>query len=233
MTARPPAPARRPAKAHAPLLLSFAIAAVALALITHILWPTWQENMPGGDPGRLPITVGGTLFNIPPQAIRFKVQRHAGAQERLDIALVYPSLTPPEPAARGAADNADNNPMAIDRLFITVVAHGGALGPTERLQTIFPRYLEAGSTQERDGLSVTAFSDASPYRGEDLFRADAAAFVARCTRDAATPGMCLSERRVAGADVTFRFPRAWISDWRTLAANLEKALTQMSGKSTR
>jgi hypothetical protein len=204
-------------------LLSAAIAAVALALITYILWPTWQDHAPGGDPGRLPITVGGTLFNIPPQAIRFKVQRHAGAQERIDMALVYPSLTAPEPAARVTAAPADDNPMAIDRLFITVVAHGGALGPAERLQTIFPRYLDASTTQERGGISTTAFHDASPYRGEDLLRAESPALIARCTRDAATPGMCLSERRLAGADMTFRFPRAWLSDWRALAANLEKA----------
>ena len=40
-------------------------------------------------------------------------------------------------------------------------------------------------------------------------------FLLRCTRQiAATPAMCLHERRIAGADVTVRFPRAWLEDWR-------------------
>jgi hypothetical protein len=40
--------------------------------------------------------------------------------------------------------------------------------------------------------------------------------VARCTRDARTPGMCLSERRIGGADLVFRFPRAWLDQWRAV-----------------
>ena len=51
------------------------------------------------------------------------------------------------------------------------------------------------------------FANGSPYSNEDLFFANTPNLSARCTRDAATPGMCLSERRIDGADLTFRFPR--------------------------
>ena len=64
---------------------------------------------------------------------------------------------------------------------------------------------------------MRAFRDGTPYGGEDLFFADTPDLTARCTRDAATPGMCLSERRIDGADLTFRFPRSWLAQWRDVA----------------
>ncbi len=60
--------------------------------------------------------------------------------------------------------------------------------------------------------------------------ADAPAFVTRCTRDAMTPGICLSERRVDGAHVTFRFPRSTLSDWRNLVASMDKLIERMQSK---
>ena len=44
------------------------------------------------DAPSLPITIGGVAFNVPPAAIRFKVQRRAGAQARIDLNFVWPSL---------------------------------------------------------------------------------------------------------------------------------------------
>ena len=93
----------------------------------------------------------------------------------------------------------------IDRIFLSISAHHDALAPDIRVRTIYPRYLEKVSSPGEDGLTLRAFRDGTPYSNEDLFVADTPAVVARCTRDAATPGMCLSERRVDGADLTFRF----------------------------
>lgn len=222
-----PPPQRRgnPHRAHlAPTLISAAIAAVAIGVIGYILWPTWGDSR-GPRPDRLPITVGGTLFNVPTHAIRMKVQQRPGAQERIDIALTYPALAPPPPTPHVTAATADEVPITVDRLFITLAAHNGALAPEERVQSIYPRYLEPQPSSTTDGLTVTAFREGTPYRNEDLFVAAATPpFVARCSRDAATPGICLAERRIGGADATFRFPRAWLADWRTLAANLDRAL---------
>jgi hypothetical protein len=52
---------------------------------------------------------------------------------------------------------------------------------------------------------------------------------ARCMRDAATPGMCLSERRIGGADLTFRFPRAWLVQWREVADAMARLTVQLHG----
>ena len=76
---------------------------------------------------------------------------------------------------------------------------------------------------------MRAFRDGTPYGGEDLFAAISPSLNARCTRDAATPGMCLAERRVDGADLTFRFPRSWLSQWRDVASAMERLTAQLRG----
>src|SRR5690349_15524800 len=78
-------------------LIVFAGAFVALAL-----WPRWPGTAVAPDAPSLPITVGGVLFNVPPAAIRLPIQRHPGAQERVDLAFLWPSLAPPDPSAKPA-----------------------------------------------------------------------------------------------------------------------------------
>jgi hypothetical protein len=98
-----------------------------------------------------------------------------------------------------------------------------------RVRSIYPRYLEPASTPGQDGLAMRAFRDGTPYGGEDLYFANTPGFTARCTRDAATPGMCLSERRIDGADLTFRFPRNWLAQWREVAAGMNRLAQQLHG----
>ena len=110
----------------------------------------------------------------------------------------------------------------IDRIFLSIAAHHDALAPDIRARTIYPRYLDQATTIGEDGLTMRAFREGSPYSGEDLFSATAPDFVARCSREAATPGMCLSERRVEGADLTFRFPRSWLAHWHEVADAMDR-----------
>jgi hypothetical protein len=77
-----------------------------------------------------------------------------------------------------------------------------------------------------------AFRDGTPYSNEDLFLAATPNLSARCTRDAATPGMCLSERRIDGADLTFRFPRSWLAQWRDVANAMDRLAAQLRGPKT-
>jgi hypothetical protein len=41
--------------------------------------------------------------------------------------------------------------------------------------------------------------------------------------------MCLSERRIDGADLTFRFPRNWLSQWRDVATSMDRLTAQLHG----
>jgi hypothetical protein len=210
------------------VLLVCAIAAGASALVAYLLWPTWEADSASG-PARLPVSIGSTLFNVPTAAIRMKIQHRSGPQERIDLSFAYPSLEPPEPLKHANAADVDEAMRPIDRIFLSIAAHHDSLAPDVRARTIFPRYLEQTSTIENDGLTMRAFRDNTPYAGEDLFYGNAADLTARCTRDGATPGMCLSERRIEGADLTFRFPRSWLAQWRQVADAMSRLADQLHG----
>jgi hypothetical protein len=211
-----------------PIMLACAVAAGAIVLVAFLLWPTWEPEV-SSDPARLPMSIGGTLFNVPTAAIRMKIQRRSGAQERIDLNFAFPSLQVPEAPKHVSADSVEDAVQPIDRIFLSISAHHDSLAPDARVRTIYPRYLEEAATPGQDGLTMRAFRDGSPYGNEDLFFASTPNINARCTRDAATPGMCLSERRIEGADLTFRFPRSWLEKWREVADAMDRLTLQLHG----
>jgi len=211
-----------------PVALILSLAAVTLLYIIYVLWPRWPEPPVSPDAPSLPITIGGVTFNVPPAAIRVALQRRVGAQERIDLAFLWPSLTPPDLTAK-PGDTAPATPG--DRMFVTISASDGTLTPGERLKVIYPRYVEPTASAGPDGLTQVKFRDGSPYQGEDLLFDPAAPeqFLLRCTRKvkAQVPGSCLHERRVGAADITVRFPRDWLSDWRSVLAGTERLIAQL------
>jgi hypothetical protein len=220
---------RRDPRSHMMLIMvAVTITAGAIALVAYLLWPTWVAR-PASAPDRLPVSVGATLFNVPTAAVRRKIQRHSGPQERVDLSFVFPSLEPPDAPKHVSADTIEEKAQPIDRIFVSISAHHDALAPDARVRTIYPRYLAQTSTLVEDGLTMRTFRDGSPYANEDLFSAAAPNLNARCSRDGQTPGMCLSERRVDGADLTFRFPRSWLAQWRDVAKAMDYLTVQLQG----
>lgn len=211
-----------------PVMLGCAVTVSAIALVAYLLWPTWGAGA-SSDPARLPVSIGATLFNVPTTAIRMKIQRHSGPQERVDLSFAFPSLEPPDAPKHVSADSVEEAMQPIDRIFLSIAAHQDTLAPESRVRTIYPRYLEQVSTAVYDGLTMRAFRDGTPYSNEDLFFANTPALDARCTRDAATPGMCLTARRIDGADLTFRFPRNWLAQWREVANAMDRLAAQLHG----
>ena len=214
-----------------PIALFAAGVIAAGSWVAYILWPRWPAADLTVDAPSLPITVNGVNFNIPPAAIRNKVQRKPGTQERVDLVFLWPSLTPPDPAVKPGPAASSH---AIDRIFVTVSAYGNTLPPLERFNTIYPRYLDSSLSTTPDGLTVRPFREGTPYQGEDIIYDDRnpGRFMVRCTQDAATGttiGMCLFERRIEQADLTARFPRAWLSDWSTVSERLETLIRQLRG----
>ena len=224
------------------LMLPFAcLALLVLAagvVVSCMLWPTWPSRPVSLNAPAMPITVANVLFDVPPAAIRATVQRHPGPHERVDLAFLWPSLKPPQPEAKATDEPAveidgDAAPKPADttqRLFVTIAGLGTVLPPAERLRTIYPRYIEAQASAGPDGLAIVPFRAGTPYDGEDLVYVgtNPEQFFARCTRQVgAVRGSCLHERLLDTAEVTLRFPRAWLDDWRRVAAGADRLIAQL------
>jgi len=215
-----------------PLLVAATAVAAAIGFILHVLWPAWQGPPLGPDAPALPVTVAGVAFNVPPAAIRVPIQRQPGAHERLDLAFLWPSLQPPDGAPlSNVPTKSAPKARSVERIFVTIAATRESMSPAERVKTIYPRYTEAQAAAGPDGLAVKAFRHGTPYQGEDLIY-DAAApetFLVRCSRGGVgpTPGMCLYVRRIGEADLTVRFPRDWLNDWRPVADNIERLIAKL------
>jgi hypothetical protein len=223
------------------VLAAFIVAAATVAvvgtLLAYLLWPTWPTSQAALDAPAIPVIVAGVLFNVPPAAVRPKMQRQPGAHERMDLVFLWPSLTPPSPDSLAdiklpAAEDGEAPPAphANDRLFVTVTSLGAVLPPLVRLRTIYPRYIETQATAGPDGLAIVAFRAGTPYAGEDLvYFADVPEqFFALCSRAARSlPGTCIQERSLDGAVIALRFSREWLEDWRNTAAGFDRLVAQL------
>ena len=171
--------------------------------------------------------VAGVAFNVEPAAVRMAVQRRPGAQARVDLAYLWPSLTPPDPARKPTL-GAPVDPNT--RLFVTIAAGDSTLPLIERVQTIYPRYLAPQPAAGPDGLTLRDFRDGTPYQGEELVFETATPehFLARCSRrGVVNSGTCLLERRIGDADITLRFPRDWLSDWKGVASGIDRLIARL------
>jgi hypothetical protein len=211
----------------APLLLFAAVTLIAAAYVAYVLWPRWPDSAVTLDAPSLPIIVAGIAFNIEPAAIRMPVQRRPGTQERVDLAYLWPSLMPPDPSLKPTL-GAPVNPN--ERLFVTISSGDGTLPLLERVQTIYPRYLVPEPTAGPEGLTLRGFRDGTPYQGEELaFESSVPEhFLARCSRRGVTnTGTCLLERRIGSADITLRFPRDWLTDWKGVASGIDRLIARL------
>jgi hypothetical protein len=211
----------------APLAVFAAVLVIACAYVTYILWPRWPDVPFAPDAPALPIVIGGVTFNIEPGAIREAVQRRPGTQERVDLSYLWPSLEPADTANKpGSAAQAASS----ERVFLTIQGGGETLPFMERVQTIYPRYLVPEPVAGPPGITLRGFRNDTPYEGEELvFESQAPEhFLARCSLSGpVNAGSCLLERRIGNADITVRFPRDWLKDWKNVVAGIDRLLARL------
>lgn len=206
----------------APLLVFAGVVVIAALYIAYVLWPRWPDAPVALNAPSLPIVVAGTNFNIEPAAIRKAIERRPGVQERVDLTYLWPSLMPPDPAVKPSLGTPVDPNM---RLFVTIASGELTLPLSGRVQDIYPRYLVPEPAAGPEGLTLRGFRDGTPYQGEELvFESQAPEhFLARCSRAGViNSGTCLLERRIGNADITFRFPRDWLNDWKSVAAGIDR-----------
>src|SRR5215813_14351183 len=169
------------------------LAITGIGYVGFVLWPRHLSEVPPDAPS-VPIIVAGVVFNVPPAAIRQQVQRRSGAQDRIDLVFLWPSLEPPQAGRQPHAPADEPQPQPLDRLFVTIAGSDGTLPPAERMKMIYPRYTSGELRPEQDGLMVRQFGDGTPYKGEDLVFDPSAPerFVARCSHPDIPPCTSLS-----------------------------------------
>src|SRR5262249_49846642 len=205
--------------------------------VSYMLWPTWPKSQFSLDAPAIPVIVASVLFNVPPAAVRPKMQRQPGAHERMDLVFLWPALTPPSPDALAdikllATEEgpAPPEPHSSGGLFVTITSLGAVLPPLVRLRTIYPHYIESQATAGPDGLAIVPFRPGTPYEGEDLiYFADVPErFFALCSRAArSVPGTCIHEHSLDAAVITLRFSRESLEHWRDTAASFDRLLAQL------
>lgn len=209
------------------LIAAGALVSCGIVFVAVVLWPRSLAPAAATAPS-VPITVAGAAFNVPSAAIRVPVQRRPGAQDRVDLNFLWPSLTPPDPEAKPTVTD---QPPAMDRIFLTIAAGSGGVAPSDLTRIVYPRFLSGTPHAGPAGLASIAFRDGTPYQGEDLLYDPNSPekFVTRCSRPAAAvaPGMCLLERRVGAANVTVRFPREWLADWQRLDNRVDHLIARL------
>ena len=78
-----------------------------------------------------------------------------------------------------------------------------------------------------DGLSLQSFLDGSPYQGEDLIMQPASPerFLTAMHPPTLGDARDVPARAARGGpDITVRFPRAWLDDWRTAADGIDRLI---------
>src|ERR1700739_2345366 len=91
---------RRPGSLRLPLVVSLALALLAVGYVAFVLWARWpRSDAPHAPALALPSPVAAEFSTGPPGATPQPLQRRPGPQERLDLAFLWPSLAPPDEAA--------------------------------------------------------------------------------------------------------------------------------------
>jgi hypothetical protein len=221
-----------------PFALLFLLALGAGVLVSYLLWPSWATVAGATTAPEVPMTVAGVLFEVPSAAIRVAVQRQPGPHERIDLVFMLPALAPRQADANSTAQStgkvADGTATvpttASEPLFVTIAGRGAELPPVERLRTIYPHYVESQAFAGPDGLAILPFRRGTPYDGEDLvyLATDPEQFFALCTRPVGfLPGTCIREQTVGAAELTLRFPRRLLTDWRNVTASIDQLVAQL------
>jgi hypothetical protein len=196
------------------LLLAFATAAWFGQGHIQTAMDLRQRPVVVEPPRPVRMTLAGVTLIVPRDLVRFDPQKRDSEQPRLDLFLHWPSL-------EGAgASNRVTLESLNELIFLTITPKDQSVDPPRRLAAIYGRFLESEIRAEAQGLAARRFRLGSGYDGEDLVYDPTrpGSYFVRCAPAAGeAPSSCIRELRMADTfDVVYRFPRAFLSDWRRL-----------------
>lgn len=172
------------------------------------------------------ITIGDNLLAVPANMIRFKNQRYSGVQERLDLYLLFPSMTGYTYETRDWF----NDLKADDRqlVFIGIGERQMSRDMSGRFGPIYSAITKPSGAAPAFGLESYEFLASAGYGNDTLLVGPAndgkSRYVARCLggEDAAS-ALTACERDIDVGDnlsLTYRFPKSMLGEWRALETSV-------------
>jgi hypothetical protein len=164
-------------------------------------------------------SIGDAKFAVLSSFLR-PASRQDGPASSLEAALFFPEFT-------AAGDFGDVTARTnLDRrlaetVFVVIKERDPRLDPADRTARLYERFLDETTWTHPGGLIARAFTDDSPFRGDELYftAPEGREFAARCRKPdpaARTPNTCLADMRSGDVDVEIRFSAALLSEWRKL-----------------
>ena len=175
------------------------------------------------------VDVGGVALTVPRDLVRHDSQRRDGTQPRLEMAFSWPGLE-----GRGLSPGPGEAFGSL--VFLTLAPRDDALEPARRMAQIYMRFLSTEIHAAVPGLAARRFVDGSGYDGEELVYDPVrpGVFFLRCARTGGTPHpSCLREIRIGPLDVTYRYSRQHLDDWRGIEAAVQSLVAAIGLMETR
>ena len=210
-------------------LVTFCLSAVFLLLYLAPSAPSLFEKQitPTSRGDLIALSVSGKPFQIPANYLLYAPTRQGGEHKEVAMFALLPGFT--------GWSNWDSDAFAsnsADSRVVYLTLHQDRLGLSEadKFKRIYLDYTTEQSGQPSAyGLRRFGFRADTGYRSEDLFVGDGpkGLVVMRCVRlshEVPSPG-CLRELLVdRGVALSYRFKRAHLGDWRTIAAKVDSVL---------
>jgi hypothetical protein len=202
------------------VLMVLALALVGACMGVVMFWWTQRPAATAVEP--IAVSVGRLRFAIPPAYVRDGALPRPGDQERVDLALRFPEMTPVERSGTGPV------------LYVALLREDGVVDPSARVTEIYGRFLEPDIWQNPGGLLLRRFAATSPYGDEELFISppDGGAFSARCRKPQAGGRTgdigegCIWRFRIGGADVQVRFAPDLLPQWEAIVSGTRGKVTE-------
>lgn len=222
-----------------PLAVFVLTAMLAALFLVYYLAPTPTQfgrarPAPTDSSELVMLSIGNTGFHIPANYILFSSDRSGGPLEELSLIALYPSL---EGYTLADAQEFTSNAPDSRVIYLGVRQERITLSQEDKFARIYwPQILNGDGTRTGFGATLYTFREDSGYRDEELYVREGqnGTMLVRCTRPAAevpSPN-CLGDMSLGdGLIATYRFKRAYISNWQDIEAGTRALLGAFMVKS--
>lgn len=188
----------------------------ALAIGANAAWLLHDAREPSQPDGEVRVDLNGSVIWLPRALMRDPAQQGGGRMVRVDLAVSRGDFAPIPVSRLAQADE------VVGGILNMSIAHAGQNpAPAEQLQQLYARFLRPETQLGPAGLTRREFRPGTPYEDKLLFIGagplgtnQSRLFIALCPLHAADIEPCIARLRQETLDITLRFSKEALADWR-------------------